>query len=431
MVNNMDTKIINAKLVTCNDNDAVILDAQVHIKDGLIVYAGKSEGAPAADAAQVIDARGNAVLPAFFNMHTHLPMNIFRSYADDMTLMDWLHNRIFPAEDKLTAEMAYWGTMLAMCEMAAAGIVGFNEMYYFTDRIAEAALKSGMRGVIARAVVTPTEEMGEERLKESIELYKAYNGKGRVKIYFAPHAQYTVSNSMLEKIAQMAKDYGTGIHMHISETKGEHEACVAEHGKTPIALCESLGLLDVPFLAAHCVHVSDEDMDIMAKKGATALSCPRSNLKLGSGVARLGDMMKRGVRVSLGTDGAASNNKLSIMSEMTYACLLQKGVTGDPETMPAPQALKLATRGGAEAVGINSGVVEAGRNADIIMLKTDGVRYTPEYDAISNIVYAGSDADVCMTMVGGDIIYKDGACSFADVEEVRAKVNGFAALYRE
>jgi len=431
MENKIDTKIVNAKLVTCNDTDDVILNAQVHIKEGLITYAGAAENAPAVDARHEIDAQGNTVMPAFFNTHTHVPMNLFRSYADDMTLMDWLHNRIFPAEDKMTADMAYWCSMLAICEMTAAGTAGFNEMYFFTNEIAEAALKSGMRAIITRAIVTPTEAFGEEKLKEGVELYEKYNGKGRIQIYFAPHAQYTVSNDMLAKIAQTAKDYGTGIHMHISETKGEHESCMKEQGKTPIALCDSLGLLDVPFLAAHCVHLSDEDIEIMARKGAYVLSCPRSNLKLGSGVARLGALLERGVRVSFGTDGAASNNKLSVMDEMTYACLLQKGITGKPETMPATQALKLATRGGAEAMGINSGVMEAGKNADIIMLRTDGIRYTPEYDAVSNLVYSGSDADVCMTMVGGEIIYQDGKFTFADVEEVKAKVNEFAASYRE
>lgn len=431
MGNEMDIKIKNATLVTNNENNDVIADAEIHIKDGLIRYAGAKDKAQKQRAVKEIDADGNIVMPGFFNMHTHIPMNMFRSFADDLPLMDWLNKRIFPAEDKLTAEMTYWASKAALCEMAAAGIVGFNEMYFHAEEIAKAAMESGMHAIITRAIVTPAPGVGERMLEEAKKLYHDYNGKGRLKIYFAPHAQYTVNNEMLATIGKTAKELGAGIHMHISETQGEHESCLAEQGKTPIGLANDLGLLDVPFLAAHCVHVSEEDMEIMASKGATVLSCPKSNLKLGSGVAPLEKMIEKGVHVSIGTDGAASNNKLSVMEEMTYASFLQKGTTNNAKAIPAHLALKLATKNGAEAMGINSGVVEAGKNADLIMIRSDGMRYLPSYDVVSNIVYAASDTDVCMTMVGGDIIYKDGEYSFADALEVKEKMNEYAKLYQK
>ncbi|MGI6152793.1 MAG: amidohydrolase family protein [Christensenellaceae bacterium] len=427
----MNIKIKNATLVTNNDKNDVIRNGELHISEGLISYAGSASGAPEFAPEKVVDAKGNAVMPGFFNMHTHIPMNMFRSYADDLTLMDWLNTRIFPAEDKLTAEMTYWASMAALIEMAKAGIAGFNEMYFHVDAICRAALQSGLRAIVTRAVVTPAEGVGERMLGESVELFEKYNGQGRIKIYFAPHAQYTVNNAMLEKIAETAKSYKTGVHMHISETQGEHEACIEEHGKTPIGLSADMGLLDVPFLAAHCVWVSDEDMDIMAQKGASVLSCPRSNLKLGSGVARLADMLDRDVHVTFGTDGAASNNKLSVMDEMTYGCLLQKGMTHDASVLPAPRALKMATLNGAQAMGVNSGVLEKGRNADIIILDISGMRYVPDYDVLSNIVYAGSDADVTMNIVGGDILFENGGVTFADEEEVKARLLEYAGMYRE
>ena len=200
--------------------------------------------------------------------------------------------------------------------------------------------------------------------------------------------------------------------------------------KRQVGLCAELGLLDVPFLAAHCVWISPQDMELMARHGSYVLSCPRSNLKLASGIAPLTAMLKKGVNVSLGTDGVASNNKLSMMEEMTYAALLQKGTTYDPQAIPAAQAIDMATRQGAKAMGFKSGVIEAGKNADIIMLNTDGIRYTPDYDIVSNVVYSADDTDVYMTMVGGEIIYENGRFSFADLEEIKRKLDEYADIMK-
>ncbi|MEG2360402.1 MAG: amidohydrolase [Christensenella sp.] len=423
-------EIRHATLITNNDNDDVVKNATLQIQEGKIVYAGSADGAPDFDAERVIDACGNAVMPGFVNTHTHVPMNLFRSYADDLDLMTWLNTKIFPAEDKLTADSAYWASMAAMCELSAAGVTGFNDMYFFVDSIAKAAQESGLRAVLSRAVVTPAPGVGERMLEESRELFAKYNDVGRLKVYMSPHAQYTVNNEMLEKIAQEAKKLKTGVHMHISETKGEHENCIAEQGMTPMELCEKTGLLEVPFLAAHCVWVSEHDIELMAQHDVTVLSCPKSNLKLASGVAPLTRMLKNGVGVTIGTDGASSNNKLSVMEEMTYATYLQKGTEYDPKAIPAASALKLATSCGAQALGFGKGTLEAGQNADLIMLDTSGIRYTPDYDIVSLIVYAGSDSDVCMTMVGGDIVYENGQFAFADLNEVKAKLAEYSEVMK-
>lgn len=426
----MKIRIEKADIITNNESKDILKDGVLHIDGETIVYVGNADREPEFSADREISAQGNLIMPGFFNTHTHVPMNMFRSYADDLDLMTWLNTRIFPAEDRLNDEIAYWASMAAMCEMAAAGIVGFNEMYFFMDSVAKAAQESGLRAVLSRAVVTPTKEVAERTFREGIELYEKYNDEGKLKVYLSPHAQYTVNNEMLERIAREAANLKTGIHMHISETRGEHENCLKDEGKTPVRLCAELGLLNVPFLAAHCVWISPQDMELMAQHGSYVLSCPRSNLKLASGIAPLTAMLEKGVNVSLGTDGVASNNKLSMMEEMTYAALLQKGTTYNPQAIPAAQAIDMATRQGAEAMGFESGVIEAGKNADIIMLNTAGIRYTPDYDIVSNVVYSADDTDVCMTMVGGEIIYENGRFSFADIEEVKRKLDEYADIMK-
>lgn len=416
----MNCQIVNATIITMNDQNEIIENGEIHIKDGVIRYVGKP--GPAFSADRIMDANYNVVMPGFVNTHTHITMNLFRSYADDMKLKDWLNNKILPAEDQLNDEISYWGALFALCEMARNGTVAFNDMYFFYKGVTRAIKQSGHRAVIARGTVDIDPEKGERTFEETQSIFKKYNNVERIKVYMGPHAQYTVSNDMLARIAALAKELNTGIHIHVSETRGEHDACVSRHGKTPIALMESLGLLDVPFLAAHCVYITEEDMDILKAKGGAVLSCPQSNLKLASGIAPLAKMLDKGILVSLGTDGAASNNNLSIWEEMTYASYLQKGVTLNPEALPAMQSLRLATRNGAQALGLNSGILEKGRDADLIIVNTGDIRYMPDYNVVSNIVYSGCDRDVLLTMVGGDIIYEDGQVTFADENEVKEHV---------
>jgi len=423
----MKISIINGCLITA-DKNGTRLRGRVYVDGEKIVYAGADEGAPEFAAERVIDADGGIIAPGFIDAHTHVPMTLFRGYADDMPLMDWLQNKIWPAEEKLTEEAVYWGTMLAIAELVSGGVTCFSDMYNFCGAIAKAAEESGIRALIASAVID-IDGNGDKRLRDAEELYESLKGNGRVRAAVGPHAEYTVSPEMFIKVRDLAQRLGMRVHVHVSETQGEHEQCLKRHGKTPIALMESLGLLDVPVMAAHCVYVEDADIEIMAKKGVSALSCPGSNLKLGSGVAPVAKMLEKGVNVCCATDGAASNNNLSMAEEMTLLALLQKGVNRNPSLVPADTAFRTATINGAKALGIDgiTGSLEAGKQADIIIINAKGFRYCPKTDLLNHLVYSGSDSDVTLTMTGGKILYENGQITFADPEEIKSKAEEFSS----
>lgn len=415
----MKTCIKNGYIITVDKYDTC-LSGCVHIEDGIITYVGSEKDAPVTDG-RVIDAKGGIIAPGFINTHTHVPMTLFRGAADDMQLMDWLQQKIWPAEEKLDDQAVYWGTMLAIAELVSGGVTCFSDMYNFNGVIARAADESGIRALVAAAVID-IDGGGERRLKAAEEFFESVKDYKRVDAAIGPHAEYTVSSELFRKVRDMALRLGSRVHVHISETKGEHADCISRHGKTPIALLDSLGVTDAPVMAAHCVWVEDNDIEIMAQKGVSVMSCPGSNLKLGSGIARTAAMLKSGVNVSCATDGAASNNNLSMMEEMTLFALLQKGVNLDASLIPAKTALRAATINGAKALGIDgiTGSIEVGKQADIIIISTDGFRYCPDTDLVNHLVYSGSDADVMLTMVGGDILYENGEIKFADAGRIKA-----------
>ena len=417
----MNTRINNGYIITADEKDTC-MEGCVIVENGIITYAGQQALAPDVAVSRVIDAKGGIIAPGFVNTHTHVAMNLLRGYADDMALMDWLQNSIWPAEAKLDEEAVYWGTMLAMAEMAAGGVTCFSDMYNFTPQIAKAANDAGMRGLIATAVLD-IDGNGDKRLNNAAELFDAVKDYARIEAAIGPHAEYTVSPDMFKKVLSFAQKHNCRIHVHVSETQGEHNDCISRHGKTPIGLMHSLGLLDLPLMAAHCVWLSDEDMDLMAQKGAHVMSCPGSNLKLGSGIARVAKMLQTGVNVSCATDGAASNNNLSMMEEMTLVSLLQKGINLDPTLIPAKTAVRMATINGAKALGLGhiTGSIETGKQADITVINTSGIRYCPKTNLAHHLVYSGSDADVALTMVGGQILYENGKITFGDIDEIKAK----------
>ena len=280
----MKIRIDNGFIISADANNA-FHEGCVLVEGEAILYAGPASLAPPFAADRKIDAKGGIVAPGFINTHSHIPMTLLRGYADDMPLMRWLNEKIWPAEAHLDEEAVYWGTMLGIAEMVSGGITCFSDMYNFTDVIARAANEAGIRALIATAVLD-IDGGGDKRLKTAEALFEAVKDYPLVQAAIGPHAEYTVSPAMFKKIREAALRLGARIHTHISETQGEHADCIKRHGKTPLKLLESLGVLEAPLMAAHCVWVSDEDIEIMARHGVSVMSCPGSNLKLGSGVAR-------------------------------------------------------------------------------------------------------------------------------------------------
>lgn len=374
---------------------------------------------------EIIDGKNMLALPGLVNTHTHVAMTLFRSYADDMALMDWLQNKIWPVEEHLDDDIVYWGSMLAFAEMIRGGTTSFCDMYMFMNSCGEAADKAGMRGNLARGLagVSPNAAVA---LQENIELFEKWDGAGdgRFKVMLGPHAPYTCPPEYIKKVRDISEKYDIPIHIHLSETKTEVNNCLAEYGLTPIALMDSLGLFERPTLAAHCVHVTDKDIEIMSKKDIRVAHNPGSNLKLASGIAPITKMRGAGITVGLGTDGASSNNKLDMFAEMRLAALIHKASNYDPFAVTAKEAIEMGTVEGARCLGYdNLGKLEAGYLADIILVNRRGFHWQPQFDSISLAVYAGNSMDVDTVMINGKLIMKSKELLTIDTEKVFAEVS--------
>jgi len=423
----MKTLIRNAYVLTMDEKGTIFENGCVLVEGEEIVYAGEEKGLSDSRADREIDADRNIVMPGFINAHTHLPMTIFKGYGEGLPLKRWLEEKIWPAEAKLNDEMVYWTSMLGLIEMARTGTTSFLDMYMHYDSVFDAVDKGGYRCMFSRAVLD-VDGNEEVRLKEAVEAYEKYHGKGNVEVMMSAHAEYTCSPSILEKITEAAEKYDTGIHIHISESRQEHMDSIGRHGLTPIQFFDKLGVTKRPIAAAHCVHVNEKDMEIIAEKNISVLSCPQSNLKLGSGISPIKHMLDMGINVAVGTDGSSSNNNLDMIEETMLISLLQRGVLNDAEAIGNMQALKLATAGGAKALGWSEklGSLKSGYFADLIMIDTSGVEFVPRNDLVSGIINSGCGRDVCMTMIGGKIVYESDSVSFADEDEVKRKVQEFA-----
>lgn len=385
------------------------------------------------DNALEIDGKGMLAMPGLVNTHTHVAMTLFRSYADDVALMDWLQNHIWPAEEKLDAEMVYWGSQLAFAEMIRGGTTAFCDMYMFADAIARAAIDVGMRGNIARGIagVAPN---GESALAENVELFHQWHqeGNGLLRIMLGPHAPYTCPPAFLEKVVDVAAKENMEIHIHLSETKGEVDTCREKHGLSPIALMEKLGVFDHPTLAAHCVHVDKDDIAILANKKVRVAHNPRSNLKLASGIAPVPEMLRQGVTVGLATDGASSNNKLDMFAELQYAALIHKGNELDPFAIDAKTAVRLATEEGGKVLGYDDlGVLAEGYLADLILVDRSGLHWQPEYNTISQLAYAAHSLDVDSVFINGKPLMRNKELLTIDVERVKKEVRKYRDFFAD
>ena len=407
-----------------DENFEVQKNAFIGIKDGKIAYIGTEK--PQEDFGEVYNGKHGLMMSGFVNAHSHAPMTLLRGYGENLPLDRWLNEKIFPFEDKLTDSAIAASTTLACAEMIRFGTVSFSDMYFFSQTMAKSILDSGIKCNLSRGLTVFSDQDYEqlEAYKDNMDLLKNYQnaGNGRLKIDLCIHGEYTTTPKVVEAVAKHAKSENVNVHIHLSETKKEHEECKQRHGKTPAKYFADLGLFDQPTTAAHCVWVEDEDIELFKKYGVTVACNPVSNMKLASGFAPIPKMLEKGINIALGTDGCASNNNLNIMQDLYLFALLYKGVTGDPTVVTPKQALSAATLNGFKSQGrMDSGKIAVGQKADIIVINTDVPNMYPATDIACNLVYAAQGSDIKLTMVDGKVLYKDGEYLTIDIEKAKAQ----------
>jgi len=421
----------NITAVLMDDAKTVLQNACVAVEGSKISYVGTER--PAGQFDTVIDGAGKVLMPGFVNCHTHVPMTAMRGYGGGHDLQDWLENFIFPAEDKWDDRSLRAAADLGLAELIASGVTTIADMYMRTGVIAQAALDAGVNANLSVGGVYfgdpadfDPDKCGDCCAMGAMMEQWHRAGDGRIIVDASIHGEYTSSAPLWRWMADYAREHGLGMHVHISETKREHEECKARHGGlTPIQVLDQYGVWDVRAIAAHCVWTTPEDWGIMAEKGITAVHNPVSNLKLGSGVAPVPAMIKAGVNVALGTDGVSSNNSTDLFGEMKLAAILHNGVGLDPRAMDPYTALKMATANGARALGRNSGRIAVGLDADLVLVDFDAVNLTPCHDVVENLVYAGQSRNVALTMGRGKILYRNGEFFTIDLDKVKHELKSY------
>ncbi|MEW6457942.1 MAG: amidohydrolase [Bacillota bacterium] len=394
----------------------------VAVEDGRIVFAGPTGAVPGTfEADEIIDATGMVATPGLVNCHTHAAMTLFRGYADDLPLMEWLTRKIWPVENLLTGDDIYWGSLLAGLEMLKSGTTTFADQYFEMDRVAQAVEEIGLRASLCRGLIGVSEH-AEKALAEGCEFVRRWHGAaaGRISAMLGPHAPYTCPPAYLKKVVAASEELDVGLHIHLSETRTEIEQIKAEYGCSPIALMEEIGLFHRPVLAAHCVHLSEVEIEILARRGVGVAHNPQSNMKLASGIAPVVRMLAAGVRVGIGTDGAASNNDLNMVEEMRTAALLQKVAQGDPTVLPAGLVLEMATAGGARVLGLEDriGTLEVGKRADVVLWRVNQPHLCPAHNYQAHLVYSAGRADVDTVIVDGHVVMRGRRVLTVDEETV-------------
>ena len=355
----------------------------------------------------------HVLMPGLVNAHTHAAMSLLRGLADDLPLMRWLEEHVWPAETKhVSRDFVRDGTLVACAEMMRGGITCFNDMYFFPDASLEAALAAGLRsaqGMIVFEFPSAYAADAADYLRRGLEVRDRNRDEPLASFCLAPHAPYTVSDESLKKVATLSAELDVPVHIHLHETRGEIERSLAEHGVRPLERLARLGLVGPGLVAVHAVHLDDAEIDLLARQGASVVHCPSSNLKLASGFAPVHSLLKKGVNVALGTDGAASNNRLDLFQEMRTAALLAKAVGDDAQAMPAHAALRAATLAGAKALGLEkiTGSIEPGKAADLIAVDFSAPELAPCYDVVSHLVYAAGRENVSHVWVGGRLLMRE------------------------
>jgi len=418
--------IISASWIfTANSEDQLLYDYSVVIKDNKIIdLVHQSKVFSEYEADEIYQLTDHILIPGLINTHTHASMSLFKGFADDLSLQDWLNNYIWPAEKKfVNSSFVRDGSILALSEMIKAGVTTFNDMYFYPDATAEASIELGVRSNIGLVVLDfPTNYASdpEDYLSKGFEFRDRWRNEDLITTSIAPHAPYSVSDEAFALINTYSEELGINIHIHLHETQQEIEDSLKMYGMTPVQRLNNLGIINPSLIAAHCVYLNEQDIAILAKNKVSIVHNPSSNMKLGSGIADVAKMLKQNLNVSLGTDSSASNNRLDIMEEMRLASLLLKGTTKSPELLPATQAIKMATINGAKALGLESmiGSIEKNKIADLVAIDLNSIENQPIYNPLSTLVYSSTKSDVSYVWIDGKVKLKEKKLVNVDEEKI-------------
>jgi 5-methylthioadenosine/S-adenosylhomocysteine deaminase len=430
---NVDTLMHARWVIPVTTGNPRLPHHSIAVHDGRIIDILPTDDALQQYAAQTsFDYSGHALIPGLINAHTHAAMSLFRGLADDIALMDWLQNHIWPAESKwVNEEFVQAGTELAVAEMLRGGTTCFNDMYFFPDVTGRVARKAGIRACVGLIVIDfPTVWAGnaDEYLDKGIAVHDGFRSDELITTCFAPHAPYTVSDAPLERIRSYAHELDIPITIHLHETAHEIEEGMKQLGMRPLDRLHAIGLVSPSLLAVHMTQLEPAEIELLAGNGCHVVHCPESNLKLASGFCPVSALLDAGVNVALGTDGAASNNDLDMFSEMRTAALLAKGVAGNPEALPAQDALRMATINGARALGLDekTGSLEIGKDADIVAVKFDTIETTPVYDPVSHLVYSCGREQVSDVWIAGRHVLKNRVLTQLDETDIRLQAQAWS-----
>lgn len=427
----LDLLLLPEWIVPVEPAGVVLREHALGIRDGRIVLIAPRAQALALPAAERRELPGTLLAPGLVNAHGHAAMSLFRGLADDLPLMNWLQEHIWPAEAKWVGEdFVRDGTELAIAEQLKGGITAFSDMYFFPEVASEVVHRTGVRAQITIPVLNfpvPGAHDTDEALRRGLELFADLRHHPRIKMAFGPHAPYTVSDDRLERVRVLAEQLDAGIHMHVHETAFEVQQALEQSGERPLARLARLGLLGPRFQAVHMTQIDDADLSLLVQHNASVIHCPESNLKLASGFCPVERLWQAGVNVAVGTDGAASNNDLDLLGETRTAALLAKAVAGSATALDAHRALRMATLNGARALGIDEdcGSLQLGKSADLVAFDLSGLAQQPVYDPVSQLIYACGRDCVRHVWVGGKVLLEDGRLSRLDEDELRAKARAW------
>jgi 5-methylthioadenosine/S-adenosylhomocysteine deaminase len=422
----METKsiLIDNVTILCDD----IKQGSIIVENDKIVEITNKIGSNDAD--EIINGENKILIPGLVNTHTHLSMTLLRGLADDLPLETWLNNYIWPTEANLDGEHCYAGAILACAEMIKSGTTTFNDMYFFMDDVAKAVDEAGLRGLLSHGMIDQgDEEKRKAEYKETMRIIdKCHNtAEGRIKVAFGPHTPYTCSTELLKWVREKADKYHLKIHIHISETQNEVDQILKSYGTRPFEYLDEIEFLNPDVIAAHAVWLSDNEIDLIKDRDVKLSHNPTSNMKLASGISPVSKLVGEGICVSIGTDGAASNNNMDLLEEIKLASLLQKVNTGDPTVLPAEKVFKMATVDGATALGLENeiGTIEVGKKADLVLLDMKAPHLTPHRNPISHIVYSANGGDVNTVICNGEILMKDREIqTFEEVDVIQIAEEG-------